>query len=500
MGVGQGRLRRPAAARCGRAAAARPPRRPRRRRRTPARREGQHPSVLQPDGQDEHVRGEPVTAQVTGLPARVRDAAPPGRRRPDDRAARSRCRACCGRRRGRAARRPRPRRPVEGRSSSSASRSNVPQRSDLAVVAGVDERPAPHRVRPGAAGPADGLHADPRRAGARASRASAVARIEPRVRSPRRPQGPGCSTSSSRAAGNAVPSIGSPRSWARSAHRSRVSRGCGSCPDGGGHAGQPPTGTSDTFPQQSAGRWSAGPSSSRPGRSAGANDPAAQHRLDRVGRRRPAAVTVRSSRTRRISLSSCSQPHPQARRAGATAVSARSIALGRGQLRQRADRLADGCGASGRLERPRPRRSTGRPAAAAAARRAVAARCWAEHGRVGEVDAHRQGRRAARRRPARPSSRCWTRWYRVSGCTPTVRWMDVSPSAVAAWMVPRGRYSASPGSSTVSMTGSLGGAGRDGVLALVPRLVVQRGRRRPARGSTHRLRPLTCRTNTSWTS
>ena len=70
----------------------------------------------------------------------------------------------------------------------------------------------------------------------------------------------------------------------------------------------------------------------------------------------------------------------------------------------------------------------------------------------------------------------------VSGDTPIVRWMDVVSMACAEWIHPRGRYSASPSESTVSMTGSSRDALGDGGAVLGPRL---RGQRVLVHGFVH---------------
>ena len=74
--------------------------------------------------------------------------------------------------------------------------------------------------------------------------------------------------------------------------------------------------------------------------------------------------------------------------------------------------------------------------------------------RVGQVDAHGAGRRAGRGTRSIPAMTSRARSARVYAGTPMVRCTDVPPSAVAEWIQPRGRYSASPGRSTVSIAGS----------------------------------------------
>ena len=116
-------------------------------------------------------------------------------------------------------------------------RAKVPHRSVSRPVRRVGERPAarrrPRGVRPGrriASTP------DARRAAARRSqRARPSPGRSARSRSPRAPHGRAARPAARRAAGNAVPSIGSPRSWARSAHRQR-SRGSGAARCGARHA------------------------------------------------------------------------------------------------------------------------------------------------------------------------------------------------------------------------------------------------------------------------
>ena len=271
-----------ARARSARAAAHRRPRRPRRRRRTPARRTA---APARTAARSAAPARWPRTARRRRgcTPTPGPDAARRAPPRPDGRAARSRCRACCARTPGTPARSSgSPVEPSSGRSS----RSRVvvgtsPQRSDWCPSRRVGERPAA-RGRRAACGPDGGSRARaPLRAPARARAPAATAASKRDSRSPARPHGPGCSTSSSRAAGNAVPSIGSPRSCARSAHRfDRLARAA--------DRGRPHAAISQGRSRPRAAAAAPPPScssASRPGSSAGREHLAGQHRLQRVGSR-----------------------------------------------------------------------------------------------------------------------------------------------------------------------------------------------------------------------
>ena len=69
------------------------------------------------------------------------------------------------------------------------------------------------------------------------------------------------------------------------------------------------------------------------------------------------------------------------------------------------------------------------------------------------VDAHRQRLAELLIDGASVSTTARTTSMPVSGATPIVRWIDVDSSDRAECIQPRGRYSASPAESTVSMTG-----------------------------------------------
>ena len=243
---------RPAAGRSVRAAARRPPRRPRRPRRTPARGERQHPAVQQPARQHQHVRGEPVAADVAALPHPTGSVARRAPRRPDGRAARSRCRACCARRRGRAGgRRARPAGPSSGRSEQLGVGVVRAPAQRLATVAGVDQRPPARGAARGAARPADRQHPHARPRAARGLERCGDGRVEVATRAARRgPTGraarraaagrPGrpCRASGRRAAGPAARTVRAD------------SRGCGRC----GVGARPRAQTATTTPSRSSRR------------------------------------------------------------------------------------------------------------------------------------------------------------------------------------------------------------------------------------------------------
>ena len=142
-----------------------------------------------------------------------------------------------------------------------------------------------------------------------------------------------------------MPSIGSPRSWARRAHRSSDSRGRGWL------SGRPSTGSDATrsgrhdhaLAQQSP-HQSDCSSASSPGRRAGVRTLAGQHRLDRVlgggGQ-----LIVRSSSRSRSSSAAAGDPGPQS---GAAAATARLEAerLDGPQLGERAQAAPAGSGRS----------------------------------------------------------------------------------------------------------------------------------------------------------
>ena len=205
--------------------------------------ERQHPAVDLAGRQHQQVGREPVAADVAGLPHPPRphpfefegDRAPAqraagvvaavGADQVDGSVSTSACVAGPGTRRCGC------RRPAgsPARRATSTRHHDVvtDARSRASATATVWPRVAAVDVPPG---PADRLQAQPGRGGelgrcARPRRGSA--RLSA---SPRGPHGPGCSTSSSRDAGGAVPSIGSPRSWACSAHRLADSRGTGRRP------------------------------------------------------------------------------------------------------------------------------------------------------------------------------------------------------------------------------------------------------------------------------
>ena len=204
--------------------------------------------------------------------------------------------------------------------------------------------------------------------------------------SPSGPHGRGCSTSSSRAAGNAVPSMWSPRASARIAQRSRLRTADAVTPArrhpraaGGGSA-------------------SAARSGSRPGSSAGVKTSPLDDELD-ARRTRPAGRSIVRSSSASFTRPSPSATTRRRRRAAQAQPGVGGERVGRGELRQGADRLR-----AGALHEVGPE-PLGDPRGGHALERGlqrghVAARCGAEHVGVGRGRRPSAATRAAPRRPA----------------------------------------------------------------------------------------------------
>ena len=354
-------------------------------------RERQHPPVQQARGQHQHVGGEAVAADVAALPDLARAHARPAPRPPAARAARSRCRACCGRRRGRAARR-RARRPMPSsgeveqlgvvgeRAPARPSTSRPSAAVDPAPRTGLLARPA-RRCGPDGGSPAPGR---PRQSPAAPVRGGDP--VEPRVAQP------GASPRS-RLFDEQQPSRRERRAEHRVAAELRPQRRSGPATRWGrGRTGAGGLTRGRRFPRASSRATSSSWSSAAQARTART---ACHDSPDRIDFDRLVGATGRS----RVRSSRRAHPAAESFHAASAAPPRSWIGVSRRQAAAAASSWASGARGSGRVRRIRPtptRRATPRAGVGRvdAPRRAsaVAARSGASTAGIGQVDADRQRR------------------------------------------------------------------------------------------------------------